>query len=396
MQENGPQVTMGVDQGLLMQPQVRPSRELVAETRPFAVLRRNEVFKNLTPVSGGKLSLEEIYIRIRNEQILTANPQEGEQAEVIIAVTGRSGSAKGQFGMGMMDLVTTDRYLQREAKKRDLVVRPVTILFTQIAQAAKLPEVGIVPPEFEHGTFLPEHYRRISQMHWDLVNQPVSQFAAEPGKMVVVKIIETSAPAVYPVSRSIPVEVEGAADRSMSVFYNLALDHERPNVNLFALVRDYKVRDQAVSDRGGFDPSRADIHQFSQGHLRFVLTDVSGKSQDIAKLPQVVQRDVARLMIKCTAPPSAMARSDREFSELLDKLFIDYQIEELNDRAFYEDVRSFTGVSPSRFTVLNNEKISGRTSYNLDYLLRNSLIAKKYPNLLREIAPSLLQFVPTP
>lgn len=354
------------------------------EMFPVQMLNRAEVFENIT-TSGGQ-NLEEDYLRIRAQLM--------QERFAAISVLARSKSGKGGLMMGFSRLFRQDEYLREWAEKLNIKVGVNSVPFALCAEAAKLPRVGLVPPEFASATFERNHLRAISRLQWNLIEQYViPPKVSNPQELTeyliahqqaIVLLVEGSAVLTYPVTESVPVEVEGFDDLGNSTYYNVALDPRLRGLGYFYLIDREKrlAEDQDSSEfRINIHRETPDLKALYDNLTSIVVTLSSGEEVEFRDLPEAEQFRVAAIIKRSTASPGAISRNDQLQDLLIEQLYAKGQISSISDADYYEFLGQRLHLPEGHFNLLQNFWFAGNKSYDSDYLV-NNVVVRTYPELL--------------
>lgn len=347
---------------------------------PFAMLEDNEILKNMREISHEKeeKNLEDRYKRIR---VRIMKPPYNKI--IVLEVTGPSGTAKGTLLMNLKALIEQDGYLNQWLNSHSFKLRYISAPFAHAAEAVRLPQVGIVDPAQQGGSFSKESLSKISKFKWQLLNKYLLSVPI-PDDQIIIFADESPGPAAYPVSYKRTTRVAGGADRANSVIYNFAFDpRTRDNLFVFCLDADEHVVERSLETRQVFDPSLDNFdHIFKEQRLKFIITDKFGNKHDVAELPIEIQRAVVVFLLKSMATPKAFTRSRDEMEKVKRSLKRRGLIKSLDIEDYYYFIQKRLQMSDNNFAIVQNNWVGAIHVYDLSYLIQHNLVVRLYPELL--------------
>lgn len=346
--------------------------------QPFLAMEDNEVVDNMAEYfrNGNLVSLVRRYKSLRDRLL------DPPSSKVFgLAALGPSGSVKGGLLMGLERLLEHDEYFHERLARLGLKLKIENIPFAQVAMAAKLPEVGIIPTDLEHGEYSKDHYKAISELQWKLANQSI---ASLPEGTVKIVAVEGSSPTAYPANRKTPWEVAGGPDRGCSSVYRLVGDPRllgSDNVMMFLNQRDSSIKDDAEHSRQSFNLQNEKDLLNMFGKMHFLITR-DGQEVDVRYLPlsEIVQ--IAYVLKTASAPPAAIERSDKELEQVLENLFKAKKIYGPELSAYYSLIKRNLNLAPGTIAEVRGMWAGDQMTYSLDYLIKNSLVAQTHPQIL--------------
>lgn len=369
---------------------------------PWSQIPPNDTLGNVSIINGtrrrraGIIDPNTVIKRVRTSII------RGDDVE--INVIGLSGGGKSQILEGFNDLLDRDLHLAEEMRRRGLTLVRRTLPFSMGIKAAQIPKEkggpGVIPlvddqgRPITHGAFRNEEYAKASKF----IGEASEKLSLNDPTMRLVKFRE--APGLpYITKRTVPVGIEGMADRGNSPIYNSAYRSNRAGKYIFIVVRQENVGESARALRQDFDPD-GDMSKVFNSGIDYVATNREGSLENIAGQPEDIQRDVVRLLGSATASDPAIGRSNREYYDM---------VAELQDRGVIPDTDALSYAIALRnrlmwssgraglpgeqiYLVLNPYSKGlreGGNKYNLDYFLKDNYWALTYRDKL--VPPSLCE-----
>lgn len=319
-----------------------------------------------------------------------------ERGYSVVGTTTLSGGAKGKVLGDIQAAVRQDPMLEQEFTGRPLEAKSIT--FAQAIQVARLPFIAEnfprlhIPPNIPQGTYTPSTYSKFSPIMYMAGKQYLTHHLekVDEGKYLsrdksILLVVESSAHTSAPIP---PVETPPASfvgiDRGNMGLFNLAIDPmTHPVTSIIAIVRSFKLRKWVTAYRAKYKPDDPNsIEVFRE--IRHQFTDKTGEKIDVSTLPSEQQLEIVRYLADSTAPPRAIERSDKEFNELVNKLYdkfsnTSYKLSSNTDVGYYRFLKKVLKVP---VIVVRNDYLEGNRTYNLDHFFRNSLLAAMHPEIL--------------
>ncbi len=359
------------------------------ELTPLQMVGGIEVFEHMKVFSDqGDRSIEQIYISERAQLM--------NDRLVINSVSARSQMGKGGLFMGFNRLFKSDQFLNSWAGDNGVNILIQNVPFAHCAEAAKLEKVGLVPPHFHPGTYTREHTMAISGLQRNIASEVLPKGISSDdelrgylikNKLAIVIQAEESAPISFPVTDTVPVEIEGEFDLGNSTGYNFALDSiTRPFVRRFLGIRDERVEQDpdVVNFRIQVNSDNPDLAAVFGGATKVVVTRfVNGQIEEVeAKdLPEREQRQLVAILRKSMAPREAVVRNDLAVDKTIATLYEKGEIPSPTDLDYFMFIIKRLALPSDQVEILNNRWFGGRKTYDLDYLLNNAVV-RRYPELL--------------
>lgn len=359
------------------------------EMHPFMQVDHADILHNMEAEGRGNEELERAYKRIRGRILMPPFDK-----VTSLGAIGPSSSAKGDLIAGLDRTFKQDPYLKSKLGRHGVNFVQVSVPFTHVAAAARLPRVGIIPEDQPAGTHTPEQYRKISNLQRQIIEEHVLPRQGQ-GEAILLEV-ESSSPTSVPTvdsllrtsqSQGSNVEVEGV-DRGNSAVYSLFYDNRtRDNATLFALHKRDLVGEVGMDYRNEIFSPNPDLSKLFSSRTPIVFTNHEGQEVNVADLSPEEQMQFVRFLRLSVAPPGGVVRSDEEKNRLKEELaqrkLITWGPKHVqDDTEYYEYIRNVLRIPRSQFVSVTNEWTGGTRAKDMTSMLTHNIVLEIFPELL--------------